>query len=209
MKIGEFPARDLEPDKLLVAGPDCASILAPHAQAIAKFIAAGGKVLAIGLDQKALKSFVPFPISTREAEHISTIFDPPGVASPLAYVGPADVMDRGPGQIPLVSGGADLLGDGVLATAPAGQDQTGPVVLCQLVPWQFDYEQSYGLKRTFRSSARLLARLIANAGAAGGTPILDRIHAPVMAPNQEKRYLSGLYLDEPQEMDDPYRFFRW
>jgi len=25
----------------------------------------------------------------------------------------------------------------------------------------------------------------------------------------EKRWLDGLYLDEPEEWDDPYRFFRW
>jgi hypothetical protein len=25
----------------------------------------------------------------------------------------------------------------------------------------------------------------------------------------EKRWLDGLYLDPPEEWDDPYRFFRW
>jgi hypothetical protein len=25
----------------------------------------------------------------------------------------------------------------------------------------------------------------------------------------EKRWLEGLYLDTPEEWDDPYRFFRW
>jgi len=25
----------------------------------------------------------------------------------------------------------------------------------------------------------------------------------------EKRWLEGLYLDVPEEWDDPYRFFRW
>jgi pyruvate dehydrogenase E1 component alpha subunit len=25
----------------------------------------------------------------------------------------------------------------------------------------------------------------------------------------EKRWLTGLYMDQPEEMDDPYRFFRW
>ena len=27
--------------------------------------------------------------------------------------------------------------------------------------------------------------------------------------NPDKRWLNGLYLDQPEEMDDPYRFFRW
>jgi hypothetical protein len=25
----------------------------------------------------------------------------------------------------------------------------------------------------------------------------------------EKRWIDGLYLDQPEGMDDPYRFFRW
>jgi len=25
----------------------------------------------------------------------------------------------------------------------------------------------------------------------------------------ERRWLDGLYLDAPEEWDDPYRFFRW
>ncbi len=207
VSVSEFPAGDLSPDQLLVAGPSAGLVLAPHAAAIAQFISAGGKVLAIGLDGQSLASFLPFPVSTRQAEHINSIFDPPALNSPLAYIGPADVMDRGPLPIPLISGGADILGDGVLACAPAGHSPS--VIFCQLVPWQFDYAQSYGVKRTYRRSACLLARLLANLGAVGTTPILDRIHSPVGAPDQEKRYLSGLYLDTPEEMDDPYRFFRW
>ena len=32
---------------------------------------------------------------------------------------------------------------------------------------------------------------------------------PVAAPVVTGRWLAGLYVDEPQEWDDPYRFFRW
>jgi hypothetical protein len=31
----------------------------------------------------------------------------------------------------------------------------------------------------------------------------------VEASRSEKRWLDGLYLDVPEEWDDPYRFFRW
>lgn len=207
VNVAEFPAGDLPTERLLVAGPGAGPILAPHASGVATFISAGGKVLCIGLDQQSLASFLPFSVSTRQAEHINAVFDPPSLASPFAYIGPADVMDRGPRPIPLIAGGADVLGDGVLAAAPAGH--SGSVVFCQLVPWQFDYVKAYGVKRSYRRSACLLNRLLANLGAAGATPILDRIHSPVSAPETEKRYLSGLYLDTPEEMDDPYRFFRW
>src|SRR5206468_9322362 len=90
-----------------------------------------GRLLAIGCDQDELGDALP-PIRTRNAEHIAAFFEPPPAASPLVGVGPADVHNRDPRDLPLVSGGADILGDGVLAVA------RGPrVVLCQLVPWQF------------------------------------------------------------------------
>ena len=65
------------------------------------------------------------------------------------------------------------------------------------------------LKRTFRRAAYLVARLAANMGAAASTPILSRFHSPVAAAKPEKRWLDGLYLDVPEEWDDPYRYFRW
>ena len=45
--------------------------------------------------------------------------------------------------------------------------------------------------------------------AAADGPILDRFKSPVDAAQAEKRWLDGLYLDQPEELDDPYRFFRW
>jgi hypothetical protein len=43
----------------------------------------------------------------------------------------------------------------------------------------------------------------------GSTPLLNRFHQPMDASKPEKRWSDGLYLDQPQEWDDPYRFFRW
>ena len=83
------------------------------------------------------------------------------------------------------------------------------VVFCQLAPWQFDYNKLYNLKRTFRRTSYLLTRLLANMGAAGETPLLERFGTPVDVFRAEKRYLKGLYMDVSQEWDDPYRFFRW
>ena len=111
--------------------------------------------------------------------------------------------NRDPRTIPLVSAGAETVGNGVLAAAQAAN-----VVFCQLAPWQFEYENNFGLKRTFRRSSVLVTRLLGNLGAAGETPVLSRVSAPVKS-SEPGRWLSGLYLDEPQEWDDPYRFFRW
>jgi hypothetical protein len=113
------------------------------------------------------------------------------------------VHNRDPRKLPLVSGGATVIGNGVLAQA-----EDANVVLCQLAPWRFDYSgEKMNIKRTFRRVSCLLTRLLANIWAAGQTPLLSRFAGPVGA--DEKRWLDGFYLDVPEEWDDPYRFFRW
>ena len=120
----------------------------------------------------------------------------------LAGISPADVHNRAPRQIPLVAAGAQTVGDGVLAQSDAGN-----VVFCQLEPWQFETNQE-NLKRTFRRTSCLVTRLLANLGVFCATPLLERFHHPVTA-TSEQRWLTGFYLDQPAEWDDPYRFFRW
>ena len=95
------------------------------------------------------------------------------------------------------------MGDGILAQAGNGK-----VVLCQVAPWQFD-QKPVNVKRTFRRAAVLLSRLLGNLGVDGSTPLLARFRSPVDPTRGEKRWLQGLYMDTPEEWDDPYRFFRW
>jgi len=104
----------------------------------------------------------------------------------------------------LVSGAAAVVGDGVLAQAANGN-----VAFCGMVPWQFDNQKQENLKRTYRRAAFLMARLLSNMGAGGSTPLLNRFASPPAPGGAEKRWLDGLYLDQPEEWDDPYRFFRW
>jgi hypothetical protein len=85
----------------------------------------------------------------------------------------------------------------------------GNVVFCQLVPWQFDPGSTPNVKRTFRRASFALTRVLANEGVAGKTAVLDHLHTPVDTARAEKRWLDGLYLDVPEEWDNPYRFFRW
>jgi hypothetical protein len=49
--------------------------------------------------------------------------------------------------------------------------------------------------------------LLGNMGASASTPVLERFAKPVDA--KETRWLEGMYLDKPEEWDDPYRHFRW
>ncbi len=42
-----------------------------------------------------------------------------------------------------------------------------------------------------------------------GTVWFSDMHMEPCEPPRNGRWLTGLYLDKPIEMDDPYRFFRW
>ena len=94
------------------------------------------------------------------------------------------------------------MGNGVLA-----QSVSPNIVFSQLVPWRFSSKSPMNQKRTFRHVAFLTSRLAANLGAASSTKLLNHISAPAAV--DDKRWLDGLYLDIPEEWDDPYRFFGW
>lgn len=187
---------------VLVVGPGGGSTLAKDAEEIARFIKVGGNVLAVGLDQADANTFLPFKVTMKTAEHISSCFEAPGANSLLAGIGPANLHNRDPRELPLVTSGAEVIGDGVLARAANAN-----VVFLQMPPWTFSQEQSF--RRTFRQSAVLLNRLLANMGVVGSTPLFSNFQNPIEKNGGEKRWLSSFYLDQPEEWDDPYRFFRW
>jgi hypothetical protein len=202
LRPGSYDGGELKPDKVLIIGPGSEG-LAEQKSRIRAFIESGGYLVAIGLTQKDANALLPFKISMNPAEYINAYFDPPLMNSLLAGVGPADLYSRDPRMIPLVTEGAKTIGDGVVAVSPGNN-----VVFCQLVPWQFEYRSNFGLKRTFRRTSFLLTRLLGNLGVSGETPLLTRISTPVKS-DETGRWLRGFYLDEPEEWDYPYRFFRW
>jgi hypothetical protein len=158
------------------------------------------------MDAAEAGAFLPVKLATKTAEHIGTFFQPQAATSPLAGVGPADVHNRDPRNVPLVTGGAQAVGDGVLACAEEGR-----IVFCQLAPWQFNLQQQ-NAKRTFRRTSCLLTRVLGNMGVQAQTPLLERFSAPVKltkGQSPECRWLHGFYLEPPEEWDDPYRFFGW
>jgi len=189
--------------QVLVVGPGGGRTLAANATAVRQWLAAGGRLLALGLSGSEAGSFLPAPLRTARGEHICTVFEPPDAASMLAGVGSADVMNRDPREVELITGGAQALGNGVLAIAADGN-----AVLCQMAPWQFDYEKYYNQKRTFRRTAFLVARVLSNMGCGARTPLVERFSEPV-AQGEAPRWADGFYLDQPEEFDDPYRSFGW
>jgi hypothetical protein len=202
LSLGDWKKGALSDDSVLIVGPGGGRQLAAGKALIGKWLESGGRLLALGLDGKEASTFLPFAIESKNEEHIAAWFATADVKSLLAGIGPADVHNRDPRKLPLISSGATAIGNGVLAKAKSSN-----VVFCQVVPWQFEPAKQMNRKRTFRRISCLVTRLAANMGAAGSPPLLARFGDPVK--KGEHRWLNGLYLDVPEEWDDPYRFFRW
>ncbi len=189
--------------QVLVLGPGAAERLGQGAEAIARWVGAGGRVLALGLGQAEARSVLGMPVEMQVAEHVSCRYAAAEPDSPAAGVGCGEFMIRDPRDVPLVTGGAEAVGNGVLAVAGGGK-----VVLCQLAPWQFDYKELYNTKGAFRHLSFAVSRLLGNMGVGFETPVLGNLACP--AGPEETRWLDGLYLEEPVLHDDDcYRFFRW
>jgi beta-galactosidase len=198
-----YEGGSLAADDVLVLGPGAAQA-AGSADGLRRWVRGGGNVLAVGLGEQEANAILPLTVKMEKQEHISAVFAPPARGSLLAGVGSADVMDRDPKEVDLVRGGAAVIGDGVLAVATDAN-----VAFCQLAPWDFDYQKYFNQKRTFRRVSFLLTRVLGNMGVQEPTPLLARVSSPVGAEEKEGRWLDSFYLDKPEEMDDPYRYFQW
>ncbi|MBN2476631.1 MAG: carbohydrate binding domain-containing protein [Pirellulales bacterium] len=182
--VSPYEGRKLNEDEVLVVGPGGGRRLAADAATIAEWLAQRGHLLAVGLDQQEANAFLPGKIETRQQEHIAAWFEPFGRGSLLAGVGPADVYNSMPAQLPLISGDA-AIGNGVL-----GKARTPNVVFCQLAPFGVSKalqdvpslvaagREVVPGKRTYRHVSFLLSRLLANMGVAGSTPLLERFSTP-------------------------------
>lgn len=202
VQADSFNSAPLAPQEVLVVGPGGGRELASQSNVISGFLRAGGRILALGLDQAEANVWLPTRETTHAEEHVAAWFPPFSAKSPLAGVSPADVQDRDPRPIPLVVSGAEVYGDGVL-----GQSEN--IVFCQLCPWSFDQApEHFNQRRTYRRASFAVCRLLANLGVAGGTPLLEKF-GDFGGDSAPARRFDGLYLTRPTEWDDPYRFFGW
>jgi len=127
--LSPYEAGKLAGDEVLVVGPGGGRKLAGDAVQVADWLERGGHVMALGLDQEEANAFLPMKVTMENKEHIATYFEPFGLNSLLAGVGPADVHNAAPRELPLLSGDA-AVGDGVLGKTPNAN-----VVFCQLPPY--------------------------------------------------------------------------
>lgn len=190
-------------DALLIVGAGYEAV-GYSSRNLNEWIAGGGHTLAIGLTGNELSMLVvdAVKIDHRDKEHIASHFDVPGLQTWLAGVCPADVHNRVPQVAALIAGGANVTGNGILARS----DQHN-VCFCQLAPWNFNARGPMNQKRTFRRFAALTARIASNLGADSRTVLTS--HFAAVPDDHQQRWLAGLYLDTPEEWDDPYRFFGW
>jgi hypothetical protein len=193
---------DLSKNDLLVVGPRGGQGSVMSGEAVGGFLKAGGRIVVVGNGEEEANSVLPLKVGMKRAEHIAAWFEPAGGGTAWAGLSSADVQNRDPRTISLVDSGLSVLAGGVLA-----RNEDDSVVCCQLAPWWFAANEQSNFRRTFRRTSFLLARILSNLGAASTTPVLDRFQSP--APRDEGAWLHGLYLDAPQEWDDPYRFFCW
>jgi hypothetical protein len=213
IKAVPFKGEPLQADQVLLVGPGDESDLAAQLKPAASWVKAGGRTLILGARQDEVNAILPTPVTLKTAEHIAASFTPFTTDSLLAGVSPADVQNRDPRDLPLVTKGATVFGDGVLALA-------GNVVFCQIVPWRFDSSpEKFNQRRTFERTSFAVSRVLANLGVSGTTQLLERFAEPLpqstepslikITTSNTARWLDGLYLTQPTEWDDPYRFFRW
>jgi hypothetical protein len=206
LAVEAYDGRDLPRNRVLVVGPGGSRELMDKVRNVNDWVADGGSLLAVGLDAQEANALFSNRVRMRRKEHIAAYFEPAGAGALMAGIGPADVHSREPRKIPLVVGGARArtVGDGVLASLEGVN-----VVFCQMVPWDLRYRTPQYGKRTFRRASCLVMRLLGNMGAGADTPLLARFAKPVRPWEIRGRWLQGLYLDNPEAWDHPYRFFRW
>ncbi|MCY2992124.1 MAG: hypothetical protein NTY19_30225 [Planctomycetota bacterium] len=174
--VQSYEGGKLSPEQALIVATGGGRKLAENAAAVGDFLKAGGYLLALGLDEQEANGFLPFQVGMTKAEHIASYFQPPAADSLLSGIAPADVHNRAPRELPLVSAGATILGDGVLA-----QGQNTNLVFYQFPPWTLTSAQgaALNLRRTYRRTSFALTRLLANMGVCAPTPLVSRFSMPV------------------------------
>ncbi|WP_297035851.1 carbohydrate binding domain-containing protein, partial [Thermogutta sp.] len=129
--LAEVPVEKLTSEHVLVVGRGAEKQLLGKREVIANWLAAGGRMLLLGMEGNEVNSFLPAVVRTESREYINSFFTQPSFASVFAGIAPADVHNRDPRNLPVLAEGAEKLCD-VL-----GETRQGQIVFCQLLPFDF------------------------------------------------------------------------
>jgi hypothetical protein len=184
--FGPGPDQVLTPGALLVAGPGSV----PPKGAL-EAVAAGGALLCLGLNAAELAAWLPEgPAATDQKAEAR----PLGETLPEVFAGlsEAELQWR---TRPLI-GALQGPGHPALRVVRLGQ---GLVVLCQAAPWAFDAAAKPYLRTTARRSEFLLARLLANLGAAFSNPVAANLAAVPVA-SESVLPATWVGIEDPQQV---------
>ena len=201
---------------LLVVGPK-----APHVPDLNAAVTNGLHVLCLGLSSEDLQRLLPGKVKAQDREIYSEMVE--HLASLPACVGVSNAELHWRTKLSIAAlADTSPTSSAALKTIPIGK---GLVVLCQAAPWMFDYKAKPYLRTTFRRNAFLVSRLLANLGASFDVSPAQRIAARpsvrVNATNQPGSvadsprssrpdpWLNSYYVQSPESVDDPYRYYRW
>src|SRR2546429_8498096 len=151
LMMDSYEGGPLSADQILIVGPGGGAKLAENKAAVERFLKARGYLLAIGLDDREANSFLPFKVTTKQAEHIAARFEPFAAGSLLSGVSPADVHNRDPRELPLITGGAARFCDGGL-----GEAGKIDVVFCPMTARPGEPVRALDLKRASRRASGLV-----------------------------------------------------
>ena len=144
----------------------------------------GSNAICLGMNAKEIAKWSPVPLEVTFTDGYFTRIDE--ISPELNGLSNADWAWHGQMSfhaLPMVSDGNQAL--------RVIRHGKGVIVFWQVPPWMIDEAMKPYLRTTKRRANAMAARLLANLGAASsGFP-------------------ETLYLDTPENVDDPYRFFKW
>lgn len=163
----------------------------------------GADVLCIGLDRRELSILFGNKIKVKEGSFVSALVK--DLSQPeYRGISNSDLHWRTRPQMAAI---VDVDDTSNLALKVIQTDQ-GKLVFLQVRPWEFNYDEKPYLRTTYRRTVFLVSRLLANLGVYGANPLLEKFRdtSGFFAADSWK---DSYYVQKPEAVDDPYRYYRW
>jgi beta-galactosidase len=166
-------SRALGEGDLLVLGPDAPQTLCAG---LKDALQRGLNVLLLANTADDLKS-TPVPCKWQTRTVVTSAIAPDARTGAFEGLSNAETHFDDLVTLPLLSEPAPADKEGLLAGERVGR---GNLVFCQVAPWMFDPQKAPHDRTTYRRSAFLLARILANLGAPSRCPLLADWKAPAV-----------------------------